>query len=480
MRESTIPRPQGPGTSQQQRLVGLTAATLATLAVLAVGARAGALPALLALVAAGGATVATMQVTAGRNRRALDAAVAKVRAEAEPTAGHPAADPTLAGEVASALGALHGIAAGTAVSAELSAANAHMVAEISSRVAGHIEGVLHSLNEFSLSIDEISRSAAGAADAVSAASVTSAESRALVERLATTTDQISRVVELISAIAGQTTLLALNATIEAARAGEAGKGFAVVATEVKDLANQTGTATGEIDTVVAHLRSEALEAVAAMGRINDIVHEFNDRHAAIAAAVEEQAVSTRTVAAELRAAVADSSEVAGRIHDVADAAYEVTFGASRAKATVGAVGGSIGALLGTEFQPPSAHADPRVAAIAAHSDWKSRLAEAIERGDSSLDVEVVRRDDRCAFGTWLHQGGSAAQRGGAHFEVVRDLHAEFHRTAAGVLEAARSRRGEAASTLIGSGTPFARVSAELTLALRRWSAESPAAPGARP
>lgn len=63
----------------------------------------------------------------------------------------------------------------------------------------------------------------------------------------------------ISAIAGETNLLALNATIEANAAGNKGRGFAVIAGEVKDLANQTSSATQEIIAIVDSLNAMALE-----------------------------------------------------------------------------------------------------------------------------------------------------------------------------------------------------------------------------
>ncbi len=64
--------------------------------------------------------------------------------------------------------------------------------------------------------------------------------------LVTELSKVDKISKQIDAIASQTNLLALNATIEAARAGDAGRGFAVVAGEVKALASQTSTATGEI------------------------------------------------------------------------------------------------------------------------------------------------------------------------------------------------------------------------------------------
>ncbi|PRR83648.1 methyl-accepting chemotaxis protein [Clostridium vincentii] len=83
--------------------------------------------------------------------------------------------------------------------------------------------------------------------------------------------KIGQVLDMVSSIAEQTNLLALNASIEAARAGEAGRGFAVVAEEVRNLAEQSTSATQEIESIIMDLQNGtnkiSLEAEIAMNEI---------------------------------------------------------------------------------------------------------------------------------------------------------------------------------------------------------------------
>ncbi|MGB3189509.1 MAG: GAF domain-containing protein [Limnoraphis sp.] len=85
-----------------------------------------------------------------------------------------------------------------------------------------------------------------------------------VRNLGEASKKISRVVSLIGEFANQTNVLALNASVEATRASQDDQGFATVATEVRTLAEQSASASAEIEQIVEEIQAETKEVIRAM------------------------------------------------------------------------------------------------------------------------------------------------------------------------------------------------------------------------
>ncbi|MBK7783999.1 MAG: hypothetical protein IPJ57_05830 [Gemmatimonadetes bacterium] len=282
------------------------------------------------------------QDTIGQLGRELATFLTDLRQNIGQIAGH-------ADTLAAAAEELSAVNRTLATGAADTSAQAAVVSSASEEVTRNVQTVAAGTEEMGASIREIAKNASEAAKVATEAVGLAGRTNEMMAQLGGSSQEIGKVLKLITTIAQQTNLLALNATIEAARAGEAGKGFAVVAKEVKDLAKETARATEEIEQRVEAIQGDTGRAVQAIRDIGQIITRISDIQTVIAGAVEEQTATTNEMARNITDAARGAQEISHTIATVAGSARatsESTGNSDRATAELAAMATELRRLVG--------------------------------------------------------------------------------------------------------------------------------------
>ena len=233
---------------------------------------------------------------------------------------------------------------------------ARVVAESSQALAGGaqaqgatVEHMSSSIGELAASIEAVRENADKADQAARKTTELATQGDEAVRQsveamglIRTSSEQIAKIIQVISDIASQTNLLALNAAIEAARAGEHGLGFAVVADEVRKLAERSNQAAGEIGTLIK-------ESTARVEQGTRLSEQTGQSLRQIIEGVEDTAGKISEIAEATVQQATTADEVSSALQDVTNVTREAAASSEQMAVSseqLGAQAGSLRKLVG--------------------------------------------------------------------------------------------------------------------------------------
>lgn len=162
-----------------------------------------------------------------------------------------------------------------------------------------------------------------------------------VEELSKETQEISKIVQVIHAIADQTNLLSLNAAIEAARAGEHGKGFAVVADEVRKLADQVTHSVDDITKIVERIIAGSSVVTTSLEsgykeveRGTAQISMTGDTFVHISEALNDMSANIMDMSGKLNEVVANTATINRSVDEIAAVSQQSAAGIEETSATI--------------------------------------------------------------------------------------------------------------------------------------------------
>lgn len=157
-------------------------------------------------------------------------------------------------------------------------------------------------------------------------------------RLSEQSQTIGDVVATVGDLAEQSNLLGVNASIEAAKSGELGRGFSVVAQEVKNLADQSKQATGQVRAIL-HDIQKAMNRVVLAAEESGKAVDSGYRQAqstgvairTLADTIEESSSAALQIAASSQQQLVGMDQVASAMENIKQASQDNVAGTRQAE-----------------------------------------------------------------------------------------------------------------------------------------------------